>query len=118
MNYYKRDLGGAESVTLGPLGSASPATRGWTIPYGAIAPVAMTVDAVVIFSTCLLSSVVYHLGLVGPGYLHQLLGFAAVFAALFVTLGKSNDAYVLPELLNLKSQIHRVIVHWTLVFLF
>lgn len=119
MNYYKRDLAEAKSVALGPLDRAPPAARGWTIPYGTIAPAAMAVDAFVIFSTCILSNVLYHRVLVGTqGNLHQFIGFAAVFAALFITLGKSHDAYSLPELLNLKSQIHRVVVYWALVFLF
>ena len=48
----------------------------------------------------------------------QFIGFGAVFATLFVALGKNRNLYVLTELLNFKSQARQVTILWIIVFVF
>ena len=61
MNYIKRDFSDRESVALGALQASSLPKRNWAISYRAVAPVAMTVDALIIFATSILSGVAYHI---------------------------------------------------------
>ena len=80
---------------------------------------AMAVDALTIFATSVISGIIYHLATAnGYGNVEQFAGFAAVVAALFITLANSRNLYSLSELLNLKSQIRRIAIKWTIVFLF
>jgi|ERR1700688_3705821 len=119
MNYFKRDFDAPKSLVLGPLEALPQRSRKWAISYRAIAPLAMVVDALIIFSTSILSGVAYHLEVVNiQGNLEQFAGFAAVVAALFIALGKIREIYTLPELLNLKSQINKITIKWVVVFLF
>ena len=119
MNYVKRNFGGSKSLALGTVEASPKRARGWTIPYRAIAPLAMAVDALIILSTGILSGVVYHLQFVKTqGNLEQFAGSAAVVAALFVTLAKSRNLYELSELLNLKAQTRKVTLQWVIVFAF
>jgi Undecaprenyl-phosphate glucose phosphotransferase len=123
MNYNKRDFItsiASKSATLESLENVSRLhSRKWSISHNAIAPVAMFLDAVLIFSMSVISGVVYHIEAVGiSGDLVQFCGFAAVVAALFIALGKSHNLYALSELLNLKSQIRKIALTWLIVFLF
>ena len=119
MNYFKRDFGESKTLVLGGFQPSIPQARGWTIPYRAIAPLAMAVDTLIIFATGIVSGVTYHLQLVNThGNIEQFAGFAAVVAALFVSFSHSRDIYTLPELLNLKSQIRKITIKWAIVFVF
>ena len=120
MNYTKRDFSKSKSATLESADiSSQNKSRKWTISHNAIAPVAMLLDAALIFSMSIISGVAYHIEVIGiSGDLVQFGGFAAVVAALFIALGKSHDLYTLSELLNLKSQIRKVALTWLIVFLF
>src|SRR5689334_10518468 len=119
MNFVKRDLVEPRSVVLAAPKVSRSSTRSWRIPYRAIEPLAMAVDATAIFVISIVSGVLYHLEFVKvQGNLSQFAGFAAVVAFLFVTLTKSRGLYALPELLNLKSQISRISQNWAIVFLF
>lgn len=119
MNYLKRDLGASKTLTLSPLKDSRRQPLKWAVSYRAVAPLAMLGDALLIVSMCILSGVAYHLETVGTrGDLEQFAGFAAVVAALFIALGKSRNLYRLTELLNLKSQIWRIVTAWVVVFLF
>jgi Undecaprenyl-phosphate glucose phosphotransferase len=120
MNYFKRDFGESKSLVLGAVEASSrQPPRGWTIPYRAIAPLAIAIDTLIIFTTCILSGVAYHLQMVNTyGNLEQFAGFAAVATALFVMLAKSRNLYDLSELLNLKAQIRKVTLKWTIIFAF
>ena len=94
-----------------------PAYR--TISYRTVATLAMICDALLIFSTSVLSGAIYNFainGLIGDVTIH--VGFAAVVAALFIALGKIHEIYTLSALLHFKSQIRTVAITWTLVFLF
>lgn len=118
MNYLKRDFSEPKSVALANA-RLRPRARHWTIPYWAIAPIAMAIDASIIFATSILSDVGYHLAFLHNfGNVEQFAGFAAVVAAMFIAVAKSRNIYSLPELLNLKSQIGKVTVKWIIVFLF
>src|SRR5215468_1371544 len=91
----------------------------WTIPYRAIAPIAMLCDAALILLTGAAGGVGYHLlTLEMKGDVAQYLGCAAVVAALFIGLAKAGNLYEPPELLNFKSQIRRLCLSWAFVFLF
>jgi Undecaprenyl-phosphate glucose phosphotransferase len=121
MTYFKREFGIRirKSLVLGTPKALPRQSLKWTIPYRAVAPLAMACDALIIFSMSMLSGVAYHLETVRTlGNLQQFAGFAAVVAALFITLAKSRDLYTLPELLNLKSQIRRVAIKWVVILLF
>ena len=119
MNSLKRDFGAPSTVALSPVEAAQWTTHKWTIPYRAIQPVAMAADALIIFATSIISGVIYHLEFVNTeGDLRQFAGFAAVVAALFVTLAKSRDLYSLSQLLNVRSQIRAITIKWGIVFLF
>ncbi len=119
MNYVKRNFGESKSLALGTVDASAKRARGWTIPYRAIAPLAMAVDTLIILATGVISGVVYHLQFVKTqGNLEQFMGSAAVVAALFVTLAKSRNLYELSELLNLKSQMRKVTLQWVIVFAF
>ena len=91
----------------------------WTIPYSAIAPIAMTGDALIIFLASIAGGVAYHhYALIGSGSILQFGGLASIVAALFIILGKSNDLYKASELLSLRSQIPSVTINWIGIFLF
>ena len=118
MNYLKRDFDPG-SLALSPLEVPLWNRRKWTIPYRAIQPVAMAVDALVIFAASIVSGVTYHLEFVyGPGNLEQYIGSAAVVAALFIALAKSRNLYDLGQLLNFKLQVRSIAIKWSIVFLF
>jgi Undecaprenyl-phosphate glucose phosphotransferase len=119
MNYANPDFSKHKSLALGLPNAAQQQRHKWTISYRAIAPVAMLSDALIIFSTSVLSGVAYHLHFFGsPGDLTQFGEFAAVVAALFIALAKSRNLYSLSELLNFRSQIRKVAIKWIVVFLF
>jgi putative colanic acid biosynthesis UDP-glucose lipid carrier transferase len=119
MNYVKRDFGESSSLALGTLEPSSRQQRSWALPYRAVAPLAMAIDTLIIFAASILSGVAYHLQFVNTqGNIGQFAGFAAVVAALFISLAKSRDLYDLPELLNLKSQVRKIALKWTAVFVF
>jgi Undecaprenyl-phosphate glucose phosphotransferase len=119
MNYVNHDPGARKSIALGSLKETARQPRPWAISYRAVAPLAMACDALIIFSMSMISGVAYHLETLGrPGDLEQFGGFAAVVAALFITLGKNRDIYELSELLNYKAQIWKISIIWAVVFLF
>ena len=119
MNYVKRDLGVRKSLVLGSVNTAPRHSVNWTIPHGAVAPLAMAVDAILIGVMGILSGIGYHLETVGrSGDLAQFAGFAAVVAALFLAVGKSRNLYAISELLNLKAQIRAIALKWVAIFLF
>jgi putative colanic acid biosynthesis UDP-glucose lipid carrier transferase len=117
-DYLKRDFRTPKTLALAPLASP-PRPFHYTISYRAVAPVAMICDVLLISLVSVLSGVGYHFGTVGStGDVTQFLGFAAIVAVLFITIGKSRDIYKLSELLNLRSQIRKVATTWAAVFLF
>ena len=120
MNFSKPDFGIHKSVAL-DAHNALPQQRrlNWSISYQAVAPLVMACDALIIFSTGVLSGVAYNLGALGySGDSIQFAGFAALFAALFIAMGKSRDLYKMSELLNARAQIRWVAINWVAVFLF
>ena len=119
MANLKRGFSEPSGVAVLPVARPIGSKRGWTIPYRAIEPLAMTCDALIIFATALLSDFVYSLEFTaGQGHLQQFVGFAAVVAALFIPLASNRDLYALRELLNLRSQVRRTSVNWCGIFLF
>jgi Undecaprenyl-phosphate glucose phosphotransferase len=117
MNYVKRNFSAPKSVALGPLNP--PAQLRWTIPYRAIVPLAMAIDALAIFAASILSSFVYHAQVLGmANRFGQSIGFAAVVAALFIAFAKSRHLYTLTELLNFKAQARKIAALWIAIFLF
>ena len=119
MNYFKRSVGESTSIALVPFETPRRSKRTWTIPYRAVAPMAMAVDTLTIFATSVLAaSPITSRPSTATATWRQFAGFAAVVAALFVTLANSRNLYSLSELLNLKSQISRIAIKWTIVFLF
>ena len=93
--------------------------RKWTIPYAAIAPIAITFDVLIIFLASIGASTTYHLYALGEtANLLQFGGLASIVAALFITLGKSTSLYNAPHLLTLRSQIPRVTINLIGIFLF
>ena len=119
MANLKRGFSEPSGVAVLPVARPIGSKRGWTIPYRAIEPLAMTCDALIIFATALLSDFVYSLEFTaGQGHLQQFVGFAAVVAALFIPLASNRDLYTLRELLNLRSQVRRISVNWCGIFLF
>jgi Undecaprenyl-phosphate glucose phosphotransferase len=117
---HVRQNGSAHEVVALDSPQASPRqSLNWTISYRAVAPVAMVCDAVIIFAMCILSSVAYNLETIGTrGDIVNAAGFAAVVAALFISLSESRDLYKPSELLNLKSQFRRITPKWIGIFLF
>ena len=119
MNYVKRNSSVGKSVALSPLKASPGKVLKWTISHRAVAPLAMLCDALLIVAMSILSGVIYHLETIGaPGDLVKFGGFAAVVAALFIALGKSQNLYNLSELLNFKLQAWRVTIKWVAIFLF
>lgn len=89
------------------------------IPYSAITPISMAVDALIILLASIGGGIAYHLSTLDElGNLQHFAGLAAIVAALFIALGKNNDLYKASELSSLKSQIPRVTINWIGVFLF
>ena len=119
MNYVKHDSSVGKSVALSPLKASPGISPKWTISHRAVAPLVMLCDALLIIAMSILSSVAYHLEMIGtPGDLEKFGGFGAVVAALFIALGKSGNLYNLSELLNFKFQVWRITIKWLAIFLF
>src|SRR6185437_6488625 len=96
MNFSKPNIGVRENITLVPRKGQGWKALNWAISYRAVTPLAIIIDALIIFSTSMLSGIVYHLETIGlPGRMIQFGGFAAVVAALFITVGKSRNHYKL-----------------------
>jgi Undecaprenyl-phosphate glucose phosphotransferase len=109
----------SESLAHFSLQAPSKKSHFRTIPYRAIAPLAMIIDAVFIFSASVISGVVYHIAIIAKtADIAQFCGFAAIVAALFIAFNNSRRLYDLSELLNLKSQIRQIGLNWIGVFLF
>ena len=99
--------------------SASRKSRTWAISYRAVAPIAMLLDAVIIFTTSILGGAIYHLAFIGSsGHITQFASFASVVAVLFIALAKNRDLYEISELLSLKSQVREVTFAWSAILLF
>lgn len=125
MNYNEPNAGVSKIVTVQSLGaSRHRGTPRWSISHRAIAPMAMTCDAILIVLMGAVSSLAYQYAyyydtLAGArGDVVQSAGLAVLVAALFIPLGKSRGLYDPAELLNLKSQITRVSIKWIGVLLF
>ena len=115
MNYAKP----ARSLTPGSLEPLPYRKRKGAIPYSAIAPIAMTCDAIIVALMSFTAGIGYSLYLYGnTGNFLQFEALAAILAALFITLGKSNGHYRPSELLSLKSQIPGITIRWIGIFLF
>jgi putative colanic acid biosynthesis UDP-glucose lipid carrier transferase len=116
MNYSNRNFESAKSAVLGVPPQKS--TK-WTIPYQAIAPLAMLCDALIIITAGVLSGVAYHVEFIGQyGDISQFGSFSVVVAILFTAIGKSRGYYELPALLNFKLQLHHIAKKWAGIFLF
>ena len=117
MTYVKRNFGVLHRSAVGQ--RIVQKRRIWSIPYKAIAPIAMLCDAAVILLTGVMGGVGYHLLTMDmKGDVAQYLGCAAVVAALFIGLAKASDLYEPSELLNFKAQVRRLCLSWIFVFLF
>jgi putative colanic acid biosynthesis UDP-glucose lipid carrier transferase len=99
-----------------------PAERqryGWTISHRLVAPLAMTIDAILIVVGCLTSSAVYQIEILGRlSDLAPYSGLAAITAVLFLAVGRNSGTYEVSQLLNLKLQIRQVAARWSAVVLF
>jgi Undecaprenyl-phosphate glucose phosphotransferase len=119
MNFNRSNFGMSKSAAPAALKSPTRRARTWAISYRAVTPLAMALDALVIFAMSILSDAVYHYESIRvSGDFAQAAGFASVVAVLFIALGKNRDLYDLTELLNLKSQIREICVAWTFILLF
>lgn len=119
MNYVKRNFSAPKSIALGAPEASLQQPRRWMISYTAVGPLAKIFDVLIIISMSLLSGAAYHLEAFGrSGNIEQFAGFAVVFAALFIALGKITNVYTLTELLNFKSQVRRLAIIWFAVFVF
>ena len=126
MNYHNLSGGAraSKSVALGSVKLSVSRKIPWSISHRAIAPIAMSCDAVLILVTSIISGLVYQYiyyydTLLGkPVDIIQSAGVAAIAAALFVPLAKGVGSYDPTELLNLKQQIIRVSIKWASVLLF
>jgi Undecaprenyl-phosphate glucose phosphotransferase len=118
MKFVDQDLGATDGVA--PNGSlARQVGRKWPISYRAVEAVAILTDIVIIFLTSVLSGLAYHLQTMGTlGAPTQYVAFAAVVAALFVPSMRSGGLYQPMKLLALRSQLKRIALIWTSVFLF
>jgi Undecaprenyl-phosphate glucose phosphotransferase len=95
------------------------AVRKWLISYRSIEPIAFTFDVVAIFFSSVFAGVIYHLdAFVAPGDILQYVGYGAAISALFLSLTIGRALYDPAELLEVKNQIHSVVVIWIGVFLF
>jgi Undecaprenyl-phosphate glucose phosphotransferase len=119
MKYSEPSSSGWRSYALRTLEVLPLQRKKRAVSYTAIAAIAMTCDTIIIFSANIMGGFAYQLGIFeGVGNIQQSGGVAAIVAALFVILSKSNGLYKVSELLNLKSQIYRIIVKWVVIFLF
>ena len=119
MNYVKRGFEGSKTPTVIARAATAQSPTKWTISYRAIAPLAMSFDALIIVLLSLLSGAAYNLEVLGQtGSGGQLVGFGAVVAAVFIALAKSRNLYSVTELLNFKSQTRQISLVWMIVFVF
>lgn len=90
-----------------------------TIAHWAIAPIAMTLDALIIITTSVVGGIAYHLYSFNVlGDVMQFAALATIVAALFVLLAKNSDLYKISVLANLKVQIQPIVFIWAVIFLF
>jgi putative colanic acid biosynthesis UDP-glucose lipid carrier transferase len=119
MSYIKRDFSAPERLTVGPLKVARRQSRSWAISYAAVTPLAMLIDALIIFSASVLSGLAYQLYAGGsPDDLAQYGALGAMAAVLFIAVGKSRNRYNASELLTLTSQVRQTAIEWIAIFLF
>jgi putative colanic acid biosynthesis UDP-glucose lipid carrier transferase len=92
---------------------------GWTISHHLVAPLAMTLDALLIIIGCLTATIAYHYETLGRlTELAPYVGLASITAVLFLTVGRNSGTYEVSQLLNLKLQIQRITARWSAVLLF
>ena len=119
MNYVKRDLEGKRTLALGPLGAPRTTVPKFTISYKLVAPLAMVSDALIILAMSDFSAYLYHRYVLDQSVrLVEYSALAAIVAALFIAIGKSQDLYETSELLNFKAQTRQVALNWIIVLLF
>lgn len=119
MSYIKRDFGAPGRLTVSPLPVTGRPSRSWAISHAAVTPLAMALDALIIFCASVLSNLAYQYFTDGPlNDLNQYAALGAMTAALFIAVGKGRNRYKLSDLLNLKSQIRQSTIEWTMIFLF
>jgi Undecaprenyl-phosphate glucose phosphotransferase len=93
--------------------------RKWPISYRSVGHIAMVTDIAIILLCGIASGIVYNLSVFGPSdVIPQYFGAAAVVAAFYVSVMKSQELYNASELLSLKSQLGSVTTAWLGVFLF
>jgi Undecaprenyl-phosphate glucose phosphotransferase len=118
MNYIKRDFGRPGTVAVRHPKTTARRPRAWTIPHTAVAPLAMLLDGLIIFTMSVFSDLAYELYTIGRiGDLMQYAGLGAISAVLFIAVVKSHNLYEPSELLDLKSQVSQVAIKWIGVFL-
>jgi len=119
MNYHKRNVDAPTSAALDPLKSSTKRRAQLAISYRVIAPIAMICDALLILLMSVLADMAYHYDNINApsADVLQWTGLAAIVATLFIALGKSDNLYDPPELLNLKAQIGQILVRWISVLL-
>ena len=80
----------------------------------------MACDALLILAISNLSALIYHRLVFGESSIALLhySGLAAIIAALFIAVGKSQDIYEISALLNFKAQARQIVMNWIVVFLF
>lgn len=121
MNFVRRKVEGhaARPALVPPLATeAAPKPSRLALPYRAIEPIAMMLDALAILAASVFSDWYYNrfiLEVVGD--LNQAVIFGAAVAALFVPFSRNGGLYGPSELLNLKSQVTSVTVIWFSVLL-
>ena len=119
MNYVKRDLEGKRTLALDPLRAPRTTSPRFTISYKLVAPLAIVCDALIILAMGDLSAYFYQHYIVHQSVrLVEYGALASIVAALFIAIGKSEDLYETPELLNFKAQARKVALNWIVVFLF
>lgn len=119
MNFLDPDFESRQGSDFDLLAGLARKDTKWTVPYSAIAPLAMLIDVVIILLVSVTAGVSYHLYEFGePGNIFLFHGQGVIVAVLFVTLEKSNDLYSVPALLKLNSQVRLITLKWIAVFLF
>jgi Undecaprenyl-phosphate glucose phosphotransferase len=122
MNYSKlteREIRGRGVVALSVSDDLAPSRKNWKISYEFLAPIAMAADALLVILSAVVGCITYHLMVLGTyGNIPQYIGLAAIVTVLLLTLGKNRNLYSPTELLNFKSQIHRITIRWVGILVF
>lgn len=119
MNYVKRDLKVKRTLALNPVGASQRGAARFTVSYKLVTPLAMACDALIIIATSDITAFLYHHYVLALSFaIKDYSALAAMIAALFIAVGKSQDLYETSELLSFKSQARQIALNWIIVFLF